>query len=183
MDTIIEDGHARKITKTRALGADEEADVRALLDRSFGGDFEETDWAHTVHGVYYLLRIDGRIVAHAAVVARTIWVDETRFRAAYIEAVAVDPGLQGRGLGTQVMRAIEPELDAFDLGVLSTGEHAFYERLGWERWKGPTWVRSTEGDVRTPDEDNGIMIRRTPKTARLSVSSAIMCEARAGDDW
>jgi aminoglycoside 2'-N-acetyltransferase I len=73
--------------------------------------------------------------------------------------------------------------ETHELGVLSTGRPLFYQRLGWEMWEGPTWVRTPIGSVRTPDDDGGIMILRTSKTGDLLPGAAIACEERRGDDW
>ena len=59
-------------------------------------------------------------------------VGVTPFRAGYVEAVAVAPGHQRSGLGTAVMAALAAVIhERFELGVLSSGEWGFYERLGW----------------------------------------------------
>ena len=61
--------------------------------------------------------------------------------------------------------------------------HGLYARLGWERWRGPTFVRTAGGLVRTEDEDAGIMILRTPRTPALTRTESLSCEWRAGDAW
>jgi hypothetical protein len=71
----------------------------------------------------------------------------------------------------------------YDLGVLSTGRRAFYERLGWERWQGQTYVQIGSRLERTPDEDAGIMVLRTPRSPSIDLRSDIGCQAREGDDW
>ena len=70
-----------------------------------------------------------------------------------------------------------------DLGALSTGSPGFYGRLGWERWRGPTYVRRGDDLVRTPDEDAGIMVLRFGPSAGVDLAAPISSEARAGDDW
>ena len=158
--------------------------IRALLDEAFDGEFSDDDWAHTLGGDHVVVTDDGGVVAHAAVVPRMITVAGRPYRAGYVEGVAVAPSLQGRGLGTAAMVvAGEIVRDRYELGVLSTGEHHFYERLGWERWGGPTYVRTSDGEVRTADEDDGIMVLRTGSSAALDVTAAIACERRDGDDW
>ncbi len=69
------------------------------------------------------------------------------------------------------------------MGALSTSKQRFYERLGWERWLGPTFVRRGGGVVRTPDEDDGIMVLRFGASREVDRTAAISCEARSGDDW
>jgi aminoglycoside 2'-N-acetyltransferase I len=71
----------------------------------------------------------------------------------------------------------------FELGVLSTGLWDFYERCGWERWRGPTFVRHGDGIVRTEDDDDGIMVLRFGRSRSADLTAAITCERRAGDDW
>ena len=105
--------------------------------------------------------------------------------AGYVEAVAVLPARQGTGLGTAVMRALgEVIAREFELGALSTGEWHFYERLGWERWRGPTWVRHPDGRLeRSPADDDSLMILRTPRTPALDLFATLTCDARPGDAW
>ena len=66
---------------------------------------------------------------------RTLWIGGHEVEVGYVEAVATAPEAQGRGHGTAVMRAIADEIASrHRLGVLSTGEWHFYERLEWRRW-------------------------------------------------
>ena len=106
------------------------------------------------------------MVAHAAIVDRLLYPGEATLRAGYVEAVAVAPDLQRQGLGTQVMEVIDSMIDeGYELGALGTGSHAFYARLGWVIWQGPTWIRERDGHLeRSPNEDGGIMVRTTPMT-------------------
>ena len=127
---------------------------------------------------------DGILVAHAAVVPRALDVDGLPLRTGYLEAVATLPAHQRRGHGTAVMRAATEHVRAsYELGALSTGSPGFYERLGWERWAGPTWVREGTRLRRTPEEDDGILVLRTASTAAVPLTGALACEARPGDDW
>jgi predicted N-acetyltransferase YhbS len=97
----------------------------------------------------------------------------------------VRPDLQGTGLGSRVMAATNDVVRArFELGVLSTGEWHFYERLGWQRWQGPTFVRGRDGlHIRTEDEDDGVMVLRCAVSAGIDPAAPIACDARDGDSW
>jgi aminoglycoside 2'-N-acetyltransferase I len=66
---------------------------------------------------------------------------------------------------------------------LSTGSHAFYERLGWLRWQGKSHVRTTEGSHRTPEDDDGLMVLPTRRVPHPDRTADIECEWRAGDVW
>jgi aminoglycoside 2'-N-acetyltransferase I len=178
----------RSVT-TPELTEAEQAALWALMTEAFPAAvaeerFTRDDWAHALGGRHFLAELDGRIVAHAAVVPRELHVDGRPLRTGYVEAVATAPGLQGRGIGSGVMRAAaEHILEAYELGALGTGEQGFYERLGWLVWHGPTFVRTLDGDRRTADEDGGIMVLRTPATETLDLAAAISCDDRVGDDW
>jgi aminoglycoside 2'-N-acetyltransferase I len=73
--------------------------------------------------------------------------------------------------------------ERYELGALSTPVPDFYTKLGWELWRGPTAVRSSEGVERTPDDDGGIMVLRTPSSPQLNLDDQIVCEWREGDVW
>jgi hypothetical protein len=54
-----------------------------------------------------------------------------------VEAVATTAAHRRSGYGGTVMKHIgELIRERYVLGALSTGTHAFYETLGWERWRG-----------------------------------------------
>jgi aminoglycoside 2'-N-acetyltransferase I len=135
-------------------------------------------------GRHWLLEVDGRVVSHASVVERVLEVTGGPLRVGYLEAVATDPARQGRGLGRRVVReATEHIREGFELGALSTGSPAFYERLGWLRWAGPTFVRIGADLLRTEEEDGGILVLLTATSPVLDLRAPISCAWRPGDPW
>jgi aminoglycoside 2'-N-acetyltransferase I len=174
-----------RLVETRQLSTRQLRLLRQLLDEAFAADFTEDDWQHALGGWHAIIESADRLLAHAAVVERRLVVDGREFRTGYVEAAAVTPDLQRTGLGTTVMTAISDLVrQQFDLGGLSTGEWAFYQRLGWERWEGPTYVRTADGRLqRTPDEDAGVMVLRCGPTRDLNLKTSIACEERSGDSW
>jgi aminoglycoside 2'-N-acetyltransferase I len=148
------------------------------------GCFSDEDWAHTVGGRHVVVADNGIVVAHAAVVPRVLDVGGRPFHTGYLEGVATAPGRQREGIGSIAMTQASAVVRRdFELGALSTGRHAFYERLGWERWQGPTWVRRGTELVRTEDEDDGVMVLRFGPSNDIDRTAPITCEARSGDDW
>ena len=159
-------------------------ETRRLLEAAFDGDFSAEDWQHTLGG-WHVFAVDSEsVVSHAAVVPREICVAGQLFKAGYVEGVATLPSRQREGLASLVMTEVARQAQSrFELGVLSTGLHAFYARLGWERWQGPTFVRDGGELIRTEDEDGGIMALRFGVSTGLELTAAISCDGRAGDDW
>jgi aminoglycoside 2'-N-acetyltransferase I len=179
-----------RLARSGDLTAAETAEIRALLDAAFDDDvpderFGEDDWQHALGGTHAIVESGRAIVSHAAVVVRELRVDGRPLRAGYVEAVATLPAEQGRGFGTLAMRAMNDVIRRdHELGALGTGAHGFYERLGWERWRGPTSVRIEGRDRRTPDEDGFILVLRTPRSpVNLDVTAPISCDWRPGDVW
>jgi aminoglycoside 2'-N-acetyltransferase I len=174
--------------RTDELDTAELAEIRGVLDKAFATDdpiFPDSDWEHALGGRHFIALLDGRTLAHASVVARELHVDGRPVRTGYVEAVGTLPAVQGRGVGTLVMTAANEHIrSTYELGALGTGEHGFYARLGWEAWQGPLFVRTPDGDRRTPDEDGGIMVLSTPSTpGSLDLGGQLSCDWRAGDVW
>lgn len=172
------------VTPSAAIAPEVLGDLRHFLDAAFNGDFSDEDWAHAVGGVHVWLSDAGSIISHGAVVGRTVTCEEHTLRVGYVEAVATGGRHRSRGLGTAVMERIGALIrEHYPLGVLSTGSHDFYARLGWERWTGPTFVEAGQGRVRTPDDDDSLMVLRTPHSPHLKLEGAIVCDWRTGDVW
>lgn len=173
---------------TADLTAEEVGRIRVILDGAFGTDederFTEADWDHAVGGVHFVLDLDGEIVAHASVVEREIRVGDRPLATGYVEAVATATDHQGHGHGSRLMIEVTAWIhEHFELGALGTGRHHFYERLGWQTWAGPSWVRAPDGPRRTPDEDGYILVLRTGSSPSFEPTEPISCDWRPGDVW
>lgn len=171
---------------TASLSADELAALRAMFAAAWLVGFDDHDFAHALGGTHWLVEVDGAIVSHTSVVERELQAGGRPLRSGYLEAVATLPRHGRRGYGTRTVAAAGEYIRSrFELGALSTGRPSFYERLGWESWRGPTFVRMPDGTLRrTPDEDDGILIMRTPSTpADLDTAAALSCDWRPGDVW
>jgi aminoglycoside 2'-N-acetyltransferase I len=176
----------RRLT-TLDLSDAEIATLRRMMAAAFeheDGTFDDADWEHALGGVHVLVEDGGEIVSHGSVVERTLEIAGQPVRTGYVEAVATWPRHQRRGYATRVMREIGDIIRTdFELGALGTGVPTFYERLGWEVWRGPSGVRTPRGVEKTPDDDGGIMILRTLTSPPLDLSAPIVCEWREGDVW
>lgn len=158
--------------------------IRALLEDAFDDGFSADDWAHTLAGHHVTVSEAGTLIAHAAVVPRTIYIGDEALRAGYVEGVATKPDRRGRGLGGRVMSELSTRIRSlYEVGVLSTDRPSFYERLGWEPWRGPSYVRAEGILLRTADEDGGLMVFRFGAKAGIPLDQTIACDRRTGDDW
>lgn len=176
--------------RTDELSRDELSRLRSLLRLAFPGNdpsdrLTEDDWQHALGGSHVLVEVGGSMVSHAAIVERRLHAAGRPIRTGYVEAVGTLPAEQGRGYGSAAMTAANELIRLeYELGALGTGRVSFYERLGWERWRGPLSVRTATGDRRTPDEEGYVFVLRTPATPRdLDLDGSLSCEWRPGDVW
>ncbi len=169
-----------------ALTIAEVGRLRGLTAAAFAAQngFADEDWEHALGGTHYLLELGGLVIAHASLVHRVLEVGGRPLRTGYVEAVATDPLHQRAGHGSAVMAAVKADIERdYELGALSTAVPGFYERLGWRRWAGPTFVRTDAGLERTPDDDGGILVLTTPATPPIDIGAPISCPWRSGDVW
>jgi len=157
--------------------------IKNLLNRAFEGDFSTEDWEHTLGGVRFLGWIDGDLVAHGAISTRNIWLNELPTQIGYVEAIAVEPEHWGRGYGAQLMEKLsEKALDLYQISMLSTDEKGFYKRIGWMDFQGESFVKIGTEEIRTADEDAGLMLLSRDLKGLEKIVKAV-CESRSGDAW
>lgn len=170
---------------TRDLGATGLAQLLDLFAAAWpDGDFSPDDVRHALGGRHWLAETDGRIVAHASVVERTLEAGERALRTGYVEAVATHPAWRDRGIASRLMADAAAHIGAsYELGALSTAVPGFYGRLGWVPWLGPTVIRTPDGPVLTPAGEEGIMVLATSTTPALTFREVLSCEPRPGDAW
>jgi aminoglycoside 2'-N-acetyltransferase I len=173
-----------EILSKESLGAAGEHELREWLTNAYAGDFSEEDWTHMFVGLHALIR-DGRgLVSHAALVPRTIACDDRPLQAGYVEAVATRADQRRRGHASRVMGKIgEIIARDYDIGILSTGLPEVYSLLGWERWRGASYVQMLRERARTAEDDDGLMVLRTPRTRLLDLNGEIVADWRDGDIW
>lgn len=176
---ILETDLAIQVTDT--LAPVERDAVLRLCSEAFATDYEPflDSFADATHVLAF---VQDALVGHALWVTR--WLQPAGMpllRTAYVEAVAVDASLRHRGVGTMVMRQLARSIQAYDLGGLSTGSEAFYERLGWRVWQGALSVRTTSGMIATPHDR--LMVLALPRTPKLDLGAPISAEWREGELW
>lgn len=161
------------------------AGLRTLWARAFGDRFTDLDAEHAFGGVHVVTRAGDTLVGHASAVPRRIRFGDGPWRTVgYVEAVATDPERQGEGIGRRTMEALHREIAArWSVAMLSTGRATgFYETLGWERWRGLSFTRTSSGVVRD-GEHGGLMVLRLDPPVVPDLSVDVTCEDRPGDAW
>ncbi|HEY1011580.1 MAG TPA: GNAT family N-acetyltransferase [Herpetosiphonaceae bacterium] len=156
------------------------AEVLRLCSAAYEEDFEPyLRYSGPVHVLGYR---GAALVSHAMWVTRWLQAgDGPPLRTAYVEAVATEPGEQGRGYASALLRQLAAAIGDFDLGALSPSDAAFYRRLGWEAWRGPLAIRTDAGLLPTPEEE--VMILRLPRTGPLDLGAPLSAEWREGELW
>jgi aminoglycoside 2'-N-acetyltransferase I len=134
-------------------------------------------------GRHFLAYREAELVSHAVVTTRWLQPEgQAILKTAYVDAVATLPAYQGQGYGSAVMRHLAENIPDYEIVCLETEKIAFYERLGWELWRGPLAGRSEQGLIPTP-EQKGVMILRLAGTPALNLDGKLTIESQAGRIW
>jgi aminoglycoside 2'-N-acetyltransferase I len=160
--------------------------AQTLVRSAFGANFRDHDWLHGVDGVHVLVSDDATLLAHAAVVTRTLRHDGEVFETGYVEAVAVRADQRGRGLGRLVMDHAEALIRrGHRIGALNAVDDAanFYASRGWRRWDGRTGADTPAGTVDTYDPADRIFLFPAASCGPLSAAEPLICDWRVGDLW
>jgi len=156
--------------------------IRQFLFDAFEGDFSDDDFDHCLGGRHFLMFRDSQLVGHAAVVSRAMAFDDLSLEVGYLEAMAVHPGWRGRGLGFELLaKATEFCREHYRVSMLSTDTHGFYERHGWRRLNGLSFVATDAGLVRTAEDDEGLMLLSDGDL--IFEAKQVVCDFRSGDVW
>ncbi len=104
-------------------------------------------------------------------------------RAGYVEGVAVRADVRRRGHGDGLMEPLEQVARrAYAVVALAASDAgaAFYAARGWLPWQGRTSVLTPTGIVRTPDDDDCVLVLPGPDLDR---TAELTCDWREGDPW
>ncbi len=143
------------LTWENDVTAAEHEALGALLARCFPRSFTPfgpgRSWSSARPELRIVAHIGGRPVAHLAVLRRFLHVGCRAVLVGDVGLVAVDPALQGTGVGAQLLTFSRATLDGLELpfGYLTCGEHVagFYATAGWVPVPGPTRMVRADGRV------------------------------------
>jgi aminoglycoside 2'-N-acetyltransferase I len=150
--------------------------VRVCVAAHAEPDFERLFQYIPSGGRHFMAYAGDALVSHAVVTKRWLWIaGNRRLLTAYVDAVATLPAFQGQGYGTAVMGLLATGIEDYDIACLETERPTFFERLGWELWRGPlAGVRASQV-IPTPGQQ-GIMILRLGRTPDLDLDGALTIE-------
>jgi aminoglycoside 2'-N-acetyltransferase I len=103
-------------------------------------------------------------------------------KTAFVDAVSTLPAAQGQGFSSATMRRLAVEIGDYEIGCLQTDLVGFYERMGWEFWRGPLAGRGEHGLIPTP-EQRGVMVLRLPQTPPLDLDMPLSIEEQRDRIW
>jgi aminoglycoside 2'-N-acetyltransferase I len=171
--------------KTEDLNAAARASIIQLCIAAHQEEDFNNLFAYVPSGGWHFLAFrDEQLVSHALVTTRWLQPDGWPvLKTAYVDAVATLPTYQGQGCGSTLMRQLASEIEPeYVIAGLETERPAFYERLGWELWRGPLAGRSEQGLIPTPGQ-KGIMVLRLPQTPVLDLDQGLTIECQSGRIW
>ena len=106
-------------------------EVRTRLMLEMGCDYDGNDQQAPRS---FVVREEGRVIAHSAIIPRTIGTSRGEITIAGLARVGTDPDQRGRGLGAVVVRPVLQLIDhgvfSFSLFQTSLEIRPFYENLG-----------------------------------------------------
>jgi aminoglycoside 2'-N-acetyltransferase I len=165
------------------IDSETESTIKELLNLAYEGDFGPEDWEHTFGGRYFIGYLNGTIIAHGSVVPRKMFIDGEERIVGYVEAIGVLPDKWRQGFGSKLMAEItEFCLQTYEISMLSSEERDFYSRLGWQQFFGASFVQDGDLEVRTEEEDEGLMVLTRIKGGARDIKRAV-CQSRSGDSW
>jgi GNAT superfamily N-acetyltransferase len=171
------------IRPTERLTAAQLDELRHLLDETFGPRFDNVAWEHCLGGTHFMLRYHGRLVSHVSLVPRLFEQGGRRINGVYGESMVTVPDLQGKGIGTIIAAMASADvLLHYELGAFAASKYHFYERLGWRKWAGPTFVLTESGRHPAAPERGAVMALIPPGSA-VDAAHDLTTDWRPGDVW
>jgi aminoglycoside 2'-N-acetyltransferase I len=169
---------------TDELTPTEATNLRGLLDDAFEGRYTDAFWNQALGGSHFFVVEDGVPLSHASVVWRTLIAGKRSVDTGYVESVGTRNGYRHRGLAGLIMASAQSHIaERYEMGALHSVLPTFYEHLGWEKWRGPTYVRIDGASTRTPEDDECIHVWRGAESGELDLDDPISCDWRPGFVW
>ncbi|MET7477439.1 GNAT family N-acetyltransferase [Streptomyces sp. NPDC005648] len=172
-----------QVRHTEELSEKELHELRKMLVEVFGARYDDNAWDHCLGGIHYLLRYGDKLVAHGALVPRYMRQGDRVLRGMYGESMATLDDWCHRGFGSTIVAMATAEIRLnYDIGVFAASKYSFYERLGWDKWRGQTFVE-TEHGIEARGPDRGAVMFRLPRHSTVDPDGDLITNLRSGDPW
>jgi len=172
-----------KVIHSKSTSETLRKEIVSLCNRAYEQNME-TLLETFVDATHILGYYNDLFVCHALWVTRYLQPGTNPIlRTAYIEAVATEAHVRKRGFASAMMKYAIGEIQDYELAALSPSRVEYYERLGWERWRGPLFIRTKEGKLMPSLDDEEVMIHRLPQTPILDLNAPLSAEWREGELW
>ncbi len=168
------------------LGPAERREILCLCAAAFGASFDALFDLTGPEAVHILGRLDdGTLASHAVITKRHFIINgRLSLRAAYIDAAATRPGMQGAGRASKIMRAaLAYAKPRFDIAGLSTFIPAFYGRFGFKPWEGPLGLLRDGEAIMTGDVEGVVMANVLKDGLPLTFKEELVAGWRPGGGW
>ena len=175
---IVRDSKGFVFARRGSIGEDTRG-LLAFLERAYQEPLG--DYLAALDGRHLVWRMHEEIVCHAMWVERELRTGGRSLRTAYVELVATSPDRRGQGFASALMQHLVEQVEDFDIAALAPADTRLYEHLGWQRWRGPLFVR--EGDEARATPDEALDIYRLPGTPEIDLDLPISIEWRPGEVW
>jgi aminoglycoside 2'-N-acetyltransferase I len=154
-------GRVLRVGSLADFGQKELECARQLLDLVFDGTISDADWKQELGGVHVLVWQEDLLVGHASLTPGRLLYCGRALGTGYVDAVAVHPDCQRRGIGGCMMDVLEEIIVSnFELGALAASDAgaAFYEQRSWLRWRGPSSDLTPLVERRPVDLEEGVFV-------------------------
>lgn len=165
--------------------AEKDTIIRLCVEAHNEPDFENLFLYLPPDGLHISGYLGEQLVSHAVVTTRWMQPEgHAVLKSAYVDAVSTAPAMQGMGYGSAVMRHLADVIrnDYAIAGLHTSDKQQFYERVGWEEWRGALAGRKEDGDLTYTPDERSIMILRLPRTPTLNLDGLLTIEI-SGRIW
>lgn len=171
-----------QVVRNNSLSDTDKRTIISLCNRAYEKNMEPL-FNTFLDATHVLGNCEGYLVSHALWVTRYLQIGTNSImRTAYVEALATEQAYRNRGFAEAIMKRLVQEIQDFDLAALSPFSVKYYERLGWERWRGPLFIRTEDG-LLPSRQDEEVMILRLSSTPDLDLHASLSAEWRRGELW
>ena len=169
----VSTGRVLRVGSLADFGQEELVCARQLLDLAFAGTISDSDWKQELGGVHVLVWQEDLLVGHASLTSGRLLYCGKALDTGYVDAVAVHPDWQRRGIGGSMMDVLEEIIVGnFELGALAASHAgaAFYQKRSWLKWRGPSPDLRPLADRRRVGIEDDVFV--FPGTSSASASGA-----------